>query len=447
MTYSGDSPIMGRGLATAAAVDGWFKSYGNDPAGLGDAIVTECATYGVNSDLVAAQVAHETGYWTSTYAVQRNNPAGIGAVNDNPGQALSFPTVRAGIHAQVAHLLSYVLGAANPIKADDPRYAAMPADYLGSVKTLSDLNGKWAVPGVGYGAAIAAAANALVAYAVGKGETMASGRDPQAQWAPSSNFDAGRSGYVVDHITDHLTAGTNSLSWLRGAAGGSSNTNSSCTYLIARDGTVYQLVDEGDTPWTDGNYLYNQTGITIEHEAESGQVFTDAQVQASIALHARIAQRQGWTKLVHPPDTVEPEGGPPGTANVIGHYQVPDPHSPNLGGGGDHHTNCPGPLFPWQQIIDGANAVLAGAQPTAAGDTVTLNGHVLGHGFKAFWDKFGGLPLFGYPITEEVSVNGLTVQYFERARFEWHPGSDPSRFDVMLGLVGAELLAAKGGKP
>jgi len=32
------------------------------------------------------------------------------------------------------------------------------------------------------------------------------------------------------------------------------------------------------------------------------------------------------------------------------------------------------------------------------------------------------------------------VQYFERQRFEWHPGKWPERFDVLLGRLGAQLL-------
>ena len=52
----------------------------------------------------------------------------------------------------------------------------------------------------------------------------------------------------------------------------------------------------------------------------------------------------------------------------------------------------------------------------------------------------GGFPIFGYPLTEEFVENGLTVQYFERARFEWHPGVWPERWDVLLGRLGAEML-------
>ena len=36
-----------------------------------------------------------------------------------------------------------------------------------------------------------------------------------------------------------------------------------------------------------------------------------------------------------------------------------------------------------------------------------------------------------------------TVQYFERQRFEWHPGAWPDRYDVLLGRLGAQLLAGR----
>ena len=39
--------------------------------------------------------------------------------------------------------------------------------------------------------------------------------------------------------------------------------------------------------------------------------------------------------------------------------------------------------------------------------------------------------------------DGRTVQYFERARFEWHPGAWPERWDVLLGCLGAEVLESR----
>ncbi|MEX1157956.1 MAG: prenyltransferase/squalene oxidase repeat-containing protein [Thermomicrobiales bacterium] len=67
-------------------------------------------------------------------------------------------------------------------------------------------------------------------------------------------------------------------------------------------------------------------------------------------------------------------------------------------------------------------------------------GHNLCGGFAAFWEQFGGLPVFGYPVTDEFQESGLTVQYFERGRVEWHPGAWPERFDVLLGRLAAEAL-------
>jgi hypothetical protein len=77
--------------------------------------------------------------------------------------------------------------------------------------------------------------------------------------------------------------------------------------------------------------------------------------------------------------------------------------------------------------------------------------HNLSGGFRAYWQKFGDLSVFGFPISEEFKEknpdNGktYTVQYFERARFEWHPGEWPERWDIELGRLGAEALKMIGG--
>jgi peptidoglycan-N-acetylglucosamine deacetylase len=63
--------------------------------------------------------------------------------------------------------------------------------------------------------------------------------------------------------------------------------------------------------------------------------------------------------------------------------------------------------------------------------------------FLLYWDRFGGLPIYGYPITNEFKEGGITVQYFERARFEHRPGTWPARYDVHLGLLGRELTKAR----
>ena len=80
-----------------------------------------------------------------------------------------------------------------------------------------------------------------------------------------------------------------------------------------------------------------------------------------------------------------------------------------------------------------------------------------GTGFLNYWLTHGveldgqpgasyaeSLALFGKPLSEPylyATANGevVQVQWFERARFEWHPGNRPET-QVLLGRLGAELL-------
>ncbi len=65
-------------------------------------------------------------------------------------------------------------------------------------------------------------------------------------------------------------------------------------------------------------------------------------------------------------------------------------------------------------------------------------GHNVRGEFLDFFDAQGGLKVFGYPITEEFLLDGRTVQYFQRARFELHP-ENPAPYQVQLGLLSQEL--------
>lgn len=68
--------------------------------------------------------------------------------------------------------------------------------------------------------------------------------------------------------------------------------------------------------------------------------------------------------------------------------------------------------------------------------------------FAAFWQANGGLAQFGYPLSEEFTEmledgNQYSVQYFERARFEWHP-ENGNPYRVLLGQFGRRILAETG---
>lgn len=60
--------------------------------------------------------------------------------------------------------------------------------------------------------------------------------------------------------------------------------------------------------------------------------------------------------------------------------------------------------------------------------------------FAQYWTANGGLKIFGYPLTETFRQDGVEMQYFERARFEHHPGAWPENFDILQGRLGAEQL-------
>ena len=82
----------------------------------------------------------------------------------------------------------------------------------------------------------------------------------------------------------------------------------------------------------------------------------------------------------------------------------------------------------------------AGPAQTAA-QPFPETGHTVSDPFLSYWRANGGLPQFGYPIsdvqTETSALDGkpYTVQYFERAVFELHPENAPP-YNVLPGQLG-----------
>ncbi len=68
--------------------------------------------------------------------------------------------------------------------------------------------------------------------------------------------------------------------------------------------------------------------------------------------------------------------------------------------------------------------------------------------FKQYWETHGGVPIFGFPISEEFverdeSGHEYVVQYFERHRFELHP-TNPAPYNVQISRLGDLILQARG---
>ena len=88
----------------------------------------------------------------------------------------------------------------------------------------------------------------------------------------------------------------------------------------------------------------------------------------------------------------------------------------------------------------------ASAQPAAGPSAVyfPLTGHYLDnqYGFLNYWRANGQVLRFGYPVTGVFEEDGRPVQYFERARMEYHAEFAGTEHSVLLGLLARELTAA-----
>src|SRR6476620_3649980 len=71
--------------------------------------------------------------------------------------------------------------------------------------------------------------------------------------------------------------------------------------------------------------------------------------------------------------------------------------------------------------------LVAEAAPTGTSSTNSVyyrqTGHYIKDAFLNYWLMNGGLNIYGYPINEETTVDGVAMQYFQRARFEYRAES------------------------
>jgi hypothetical protein len=98
-------------------------------------------------------------------------------------------------------------------------------------------------------------------------------------------------------------------------------------------------------------------------------------------------------------------------------------------------------------------AFMAAAGPSLAQEETRLfpeTGKTVKGRFLRYWLEHGGLAQQGYPISNEMQevsdTDGktYTVQYFERAVFEYHPDEKPE-FQVLLSLLGTFFYQARYG--
>lgn len=155
------TPIMGKSSATVTNMVSLYNSTGysypsiyaskgaSSIEGYCQLVLEEANAEGVKAEILFAQAMLETGWLQFGGSVKASqcNFGGIGAVNATAGGA-SFDDVRTGLRAQVQHLKAYA--STEPLKnaCVDPRFEKVER---GVAPCVEDLNGRWAVPGDGYG--------------------------------------------------------------------------------------------------------------------------------------------------------------------------------------------------------------------------------------------------------------------------------------------------------
>lgn len=80
--------------------------------------------------------------------------------------------------------------------------------------------------------------------------------------------------------------------------------------------------------------------------------------------------------------------------------------------------------------------IIPAADPASAPLYFEQTGHSLHASFLEFWQRYGGVDVFGYPLSEEFTATALdgqrrTLQYFERAVFAYYPEDGSVRLEPL----------------
>ncbi|MFN8537294.1 MAG: hypothetical protein U0232_07430 [Thermomicrobiales bacterium] len=103
-----------------------------------------------------------------------------------------------------------------------------------------------------------------------------------------------------------------------------------------------------------------------------------------------------------------------------------------------------------RRILAGVpGAPTAPVGPLSGATYFAETGHNVDVRFMAYWSANGQLDQFGLPLTEAFEQRledgkVYRVQYFERARFEYHPENAGTPYEVLLGQFGRQILAGGG---
>lgn len=178
-------------------------------------------------------------------------------------------------------------------------------------------------------------------------------------WRPSPNADWRRGGANPDILVIHYTAmntGIEAVDWLCSEEAGVS-----AHYVIDKDGTSWQLVEEHNRAWHAGAGAWgsvadvNSRSIGIELDNTGDAAFPEAQIAALLPLVESICRR--WA--------IPPQ-------RVIGHSDLAPARKID-----------PGRLFPWDRLVARGLAIAVEAAPAAAVDPDRFRADLAKAGYTA----------------------------------------------------------------
>lgn len=156
---------------------------------------------------------------------------------------------------------------------------------------------------------------------------------PQITWIGSPHYSSPK-GYkfiaIVNHIMQGTLSGTDS--WFKNPS-----SKVSSHFGVGKNGEIHQYVDLKNPAWANGGVnkpnwkLYsgvnpNYYTVSIEHEGYSGDIMSEKQYAATLALHKWLVD---YLDIEVNSDT------------IIGHYRIDSVNK----------ANCPGSGFPWDRLF------------------------------------------------------------------------------------------------
>lgn len=376
--------------------------------------------HGLGSDRDSVLWRHDTRSWTNARSVR--DPA-------IAGWSLVFDEVRRSSYVRYADVADSLRDGCYRIT--DPTYRYV----IEGRATIRQVLAIWTEgDSARYTADVVALVNQWITV---EGGTMPQSDIPGVEFvaADERHHTPGRPAWP-DILNPHHTNGYDSLDWLTTDA----KSNVSSTYLFRHDGTIRaQLVRHADTPHTAAGYNPRIISAEWERKWPEQKTISDGQYEN---------MARSWLAILQ----AERRRGNPHFAGPLRREQFRSHRELYPGA-----TACPGNLDLdrlHRRIVE-----LDAAQPVAtdphaiARDIAEILTHPDGREFhipRKFWqyivaqtrgDQLQVIRQFGHPISGAfIAANGLLVQWFERARLEYHPEAAGTPWEIQTGRVGAELL-------